>query len=89
MIYNTRYEDLQVNDNQQAFDPTGASSITFENYGDDDVIINQGIKLNKGTSFSFINQPYEVLKGTFKIQFAGIGVNPKVVIIKKFSTEVK
>ena len=89
MKYATRYEDFQVNENQQALDPTGCSSITFENYGDEDVVINTAIKLNIGTSIDFTNQPYEVIKSMFKIQFNGGGTNPKVLVIKKFSTEIK
>lgn len=86
MKYGVRYEDITINDNQQAFDPTGASSITFENYGDEDAVINQGIKLNAGTSIDFSNEPYEVIKSTFKIQFSGLGINPSVQVIKKFTT---
>jgi len=89
MKYNVRYEDLTINDNQQAFDPTGASSITFENYGDEDVIINQGIKLDQGTSIDFNNEPYETIKSTFKIQFSGLGTAPSVQVIKKFTDLVK
>lgn len=87
MQYNVRYEDITINTNQQAFDPTGASSITFENYGDEDAIINQNIKLDQGTSIDFPNEPYEIIKSTFKIQFSGLGVNPNVQVIKKFSTK--
>ena len=89
MRYNVRYEDITINDNQQAFDPIGASSITFENYGDEDVIINQGIKLDQGTSIDFANEPYEVIKSTFKIQFSGLGAAPSIQVIKKFTSEVK
>lgn len=89
MKYNVRYEDITINENQQAFDPTGASSITFENYGDEDVIINQGVKLLQGTSVDFTNEPYEVIKSTFKIQFSGLGVAPSVQVIKKFADLIK
>lgn len=88
MKYSVAYESNTLTENTPNVDPTGCSSITFENYGDEDIIINGDIKLDIGTSLVFENQPYEVIKTKFRIQFSGLGIAPKILIIRKYSTAI-
>jgi hypothetical protein len=84
MKYNVRYDDEIITTNTQNVDPKGATSVTFENYGDEDIIINKSIRLLKGNSLVFDNYPNETIISQFKIQFSGLGVNPQCLIIRKF-----
>ena len=87
--YSVAYESNTITENTPNVDPTGCSSITFENYGDEDILINGDIKLDIGTSLVFSNEPYEVIKTKFRVQFAGGGINPKMLIIRKYSLPIK
>lgn len=84
MKYGIRYEEVVINNSTSNLDAKRCTSITFENYGDDDVILNQGIKINAGTSFTFDNMPNEVILSSFKVQFLGVGIAPQLLVIKKF-----
>jgi hypothetical protein len=84
MKYGIRYEEVILSVSTSNVDAKRCTSITFENYGDDDVILNQGIKINAGTSFTFDNMPNEVILSSFKVQFLGVGIAPQLLVIKKF-----
>lgn len=84
MIYHTTYEDETLSDSRIGYDPKGASSITFENRGTADVTINAGIPIAPGNSFSFINEPYEVITSPFKVQFGSTGTK-SLLVIRKYS----
>jgi hypothetical protein len=88
MKYAVRYEDDIITINTQNVDPKGCTSITFENYGDENITLNKSIKLLKGNSITFDNLPNEVITSQFKIQFDGTGVDPKCLIIRKFDTPI-
>ena len=66
MKYQVRYEEEFLNISTGNLDAKKCTSITFENYGDDNVIINRGIKLNAGTSLTFSNLPNEINLNCFQ-----------------------
>lgn len=88
MKYQVRYEEEVINVSTSNLDALKCNSITFENYGDDNVIINRGIKLNAGTSLTFNNLPNEIIYSSFKVQFANVGIAPEVLVIRKFVTPI-
>jgi len=88
MKYQVRYEEEVLNVSTSNLDALKCNSITFENYGDDNVIINRGIKLNAGTSLTFSNLPNEIIYSSFKVQFANVGIAPEVLVIRKFVTPI-
>lgn len=88
MKYQVRYEEEVLNVSISNLDALKCNSITFENYGDDNVIINRGIKLNAGTSLTFSNLPNEIIYSSFKVQFANVGTAPEVLVIRKFVTPI-
>lgn len=88
MKYAVRYEEEIVSKTTPNLDAKKCNSITFENYGDDDVILNQSIKINSGTTFTLNNLPNEIIYTNFKIQFLGIGINPQLLVIRKFNTPI-
>jgi hypothetical protein len=88
MKYQVRYEEEVLNVSTSNLDALKCNSITFENYGDDNVIINRGIKLNAGTSLTFNNLPNEIIYSSFKVQFANVGIAPEVLVIRKFVTPI-
>jgi hypothetical protein len=88
MKYQVRYEEEILNISTGNLDAKKCTSITFENYGDDNVIINRGIKLNAGTSLTFQNFPNEIIYSNFKVQFANVGTAPEVLVIRKYVTPI-
>jgi hypothetical protein len=88
MKYAVRYEEEVLNQTTPDLDAKKCTGITFENYGDDNVIINRAIKLNAGTSLTFENLPNEIIYQNFKVQFENIGINPYVLIIRKYVTPI-
>lgn len=88
MKYAVRYEEQVLKQTTPNLDAKKCTSITFENYGDDDVIINQAIKLNAGTSLTFENLPNEIIYQNFKVQFKNVGIAPEVLIIRKYVTPI-
>lgn len=84
MKYGVRYEENVLNESTSNLDAKFCTSITFENYGDDNAIINRGIKLNAGTSLTFDNLPNEIIVSSFKVQFLGVGIAPEILVIRKF-----
>ena len=84
MKYGVRYEEDVINNSTSNLDAKKCTSITFENYGDDNAVINRGIKLNAGTSLTFKNLPNEVILSSFKIQFANVGIAPEILVIRKY-----
>ncbi len=86
MKYAVKYDDDIINISTQNVDPKGCTSITFENYGDEDIILNRSIKLLKGNSITFDNMPNEIITSQFKIQFDGLGTDPVCLVIRKFNT---
>jgi len=88
MKYQVRYEEEILNISTGNLDAKKCTSITFENYGDDNVIINRGIKLNAGTSLTFQNFPNEIIFSNFKVQFANVGTAPEVLVIRKYVTPI-
>lgn len=88
MKYGVRYEEEVLSKTTPNLDAKKCTSITFENYGDDDVILNQSIKVNAGTTFTLDNLPNEVIVSNFKVQFLGIGIDPKLLVIRKFVTPI-
>jgi hypothetical protein len=88
MKYQVRYEEEVLNNSISNLDALKCTSITFENYGDDDVVINRNIKLNAGTTLTFQNFPNEIIYSSFKVQFANVGTAPEVLVIRKFVTPI-
>lgn len=88
MKYAVRYEEEVLTQTTPDLDAKKCTSITFENYGDDNVIINRAIKLNAGTSLTFENLPNEIIYQNFKVQFENIGINPYILIIRKYVTPI-
>lgn len=88
MKYAIRYEEEIINVSTGILDAKKCTSITFENYGNDNAIINRGIKLNAGTSLTFNNLPNEIIYSNFKVQFANVGLNPQILVIRKYVTPI-
>lgn len=88
MKYAVRYEEDIINQSTSNLDALKCTSITFENYGNDNAVINRGIKLNAGTSLTFKNLPNEIIYSSFKIQFENVGTNPEILIIRKYVTPI-
>lgn len=86
MRYAVTYSESTFVESQQAIEMEKCTCATFENQGDDTITINNGIKLAAGQTIVFENLPNEFINQAFKLVFAKVGSDPKVLLIKKFVT---
>jgi len=60
-----------------------ANGVVFQNTGDDTVTINKTITILPRASFNFsMNNVNEIIVQKFMVQFAGVGVAPRLEVIE-------
>lgn len=63
----------------------GFSSISFENIGTDNALLNSVIPLNNvGIAREFIEKPYCVIKDNFVISFEGVDADTRILVVKSY-----
>lgn len=84
---NYRHTIVTSND---VIEPDGFSSIEFENIGNDNAYINQSIPLTANSlKRKFENDPDEIIKEKFSVNFAGNATDKKVLVIKTYYNRVE
>lgn len=81
--------DSEIVSNNSVVDPRGCTSISFENIGVSNALLDAAIPLNPGDPIRDFNNtnPNEVIKKSFPLSFTGAGAK-SVLVIRKF-TEIK